>query len=198
MRKQKKHIRFSARAAIALLLLSLLTLTGWRDIAIYFGARSGNTEAITEECVNIQIGRTDELRQHTPYRGLYVLTLKNGTNLAVYLDDAKSPFSSLEDSRQHFIIGKPIMFTYVRKPAFSNGAFALLSASCGERELYPVSIGIAPFKDRTVTCLMFDFFFWGIALPLLIVPPLRSAMQKRKSRLKREQRKQARRERTRS
>ena len=94
MRKQKKHIRFSARAAIALLLLSLLTLTGWRDIAIYFGARSGNTEAITEECVNIQIGRTDELRQHTPYRGLYVLTLKNGTNLAVYLDDAKSPFSS--------------------------------------------------------------------------------------------------------
>ena len=177
MRKQKKHIRFSARAAIALLLLSLLTLTGWRDIAIYFGARSGNTEAITEECVNIQIGRTDELRQHTPYRGLYVLTLKNGTNLAVYLDDAKS---------------------YVRKPAFSNGAFALLSASCGERELYPVSIGIAPFKDRTVTCLMFDFFFWGIALPLLIVPPLRSAIQKRKSRLKKEQRKQARRERTRS
>ena len=198
MRKQKKHIRFSARAAIALLLLSLLTLTGWRDIAIYFGARSGNTEAITEECVNIQIGRTDELRQHTPYRGLYVLTLKNGTNLAVYLDDAKSPFSSLEDSRQHFIIGKPIMFTYVRKPAFSNGAFALLSASCGERELYPVSIGIAPFKDRTVTCLMFDFFFWGSALPLLSVPPLRSAMQKRKSRLKKEQRKQARRERTRS
>lgn len=179
-------------------MLSLLTLTGWRDIAIYFGARSGNTEAITEECVNIQIGRTDELRQHTPYRGLYVLTLKNGTNLAVYLDDAKSPFSSLEDSRQHFIIGKPIMFTYVRKPAFSNGAFALLSASCGERELYPVSIGIAPFKDRTVTCLMFDFFFGGIALPLLIVPPLRSAMQKRKSRLKKEQRKQARRERTRS
>ena len=198
MRKQKKHIRFSARAAIALLLLSLLTLTGWRDIAIYFGARSGNTEAITEECVNIQIGRTDELRQHTPYRGLYVLTLKNGTNLAVYLDDAKSPFSSLEDSRQHFVIGKPITCTYVRRPAFSNGEFALLSVTCGEEELYPESAGIAPFKDRTGICLMFDFILWGAALPLLIVPPLRAAIRKRKSRLKKEQRKQARREKLRS
>ena len=161
-KKKRRSISLSARAAIALILLSLFTLSGWRDVAIYFGAKSGNTETVTAECIAVQSSRTDELRQHTPYRMLYVLTLQDGTKVAVSSDEAKSPFSSLEDSRQHFVIG------------------------------------IAPFKDRTGICLMFDFILWGAALPLLIVPPLRAAIRKRKSRLKKEQRKQARREKLRS
>lgn len=184
-KKKRRSISLSARAAIALILLSLSTLSGWRDVAIYFGAKSGNTETVTAECIAVQSSRTDELRQHTPYRMLYVLTLQDETKVAVSSDEAKSPFSSLEDSRQHFVIGKPITCTYVRRPAFSNGEFALLSVTCGEEELYPESAGIAPFKDRTGICLMFDFILWGAALPLLIVPPLRAAIRKRKSRLKR-------------
>lgn len=197
-KKKRRSMSLSARAAIALILLSLSTLSGWRDVAIYFGAKSGNTETVTAECIAVQSSRTDELRQHTPYRMLYVLTLQDETKVAVSSDEAKSPFSSLEDSRQHFVIGKPITCTYVRRPAFSNGEFALLSVTCGEEELYPESAGIAPFKDRTGICLMFDFILWGAALPLLIVPPLRAAIRKRKSRLKKEQRKQARREKLRS
>ena len=156
-KKKRRSISLSARAAIALILLSLFTLSGWRDVAIYFGAKSGNTETVTAECIAVQSSRTDELRQHTPYRMLYVLTLQDETKVAVSSDEAKSPFSSLEDSRQHFVIGKPITCTYVRRPAFSNGEFALLSVTCGEEELYPESAGIAPFKDRTGICLMFDF-----------------------------------------
>ena len=128
-KKKRRLISLSARAAIALILLSLFTLSGWRDVAIYFGAKSGNTETVTAECIAVQSSRTDELRQHTPYRMLYVLTLQDGTKVAVSSDEAKSPFSSLEDSRQHFVIGKPITCTYVRRPAFSNGEFALLSVT---------------------------------------------------------------------
>lgn len=117
-KKKRRSISLSARAAIALILLSLSTLSGWRDVAIYFGAKSGNAETVTAECIAVQSSRTDELRQHTPYRMLYVLTLQDETKVAVSSDEAKSPFSSLEDSRQHFVIGKPITCTYVRRPAF--------------------------------------------------------------------------------
>ena len=95
-KKKRRSISLSARAAIALILLSLFTLSGWRDVAIYFGAKSGNTETVTAECIAVQSSRTDELRQHTPYRMLYVLTLQDGTKVAVSSDEAKSPFSSLE------------------------------------------------------------------------------------------------------
>ena len=96
-KKKRRSISLSARAAIALILLSLFTLSGWRDVAIYFGAKSGNTETVTAECIAVQSSRTDELRQHTPYRMLYVLTLQDGTKVAVSSDEAKSPFSSLEE-----------------------------------------------------------------------------------------------------
>lgn len=196
--KKRRSISLSAHAAIALILLSLFTLSGWRDVAIYFGAKSGNTETVTAECIAVQSSRTDELRQHTPYRMLYVLTLQDGTKVAVSSDEAKSPFSSLEDSRQHFVIRKPITFTYVRKPAFRDNVFALISAACGEEKLYPISVGIAPFWQRTRTFIIVDSIILGVASLFLIVPPLRAAIRKRKSRLKKEQRKQARREKLRS
>ena len=82
-KKKRRSISLSARAAIALILLSLSTLSGWRDVAIYFGAKSGNTETVTAECIAVQSSRTDELRQHTPYRMLYVLTLQDETKVAV-------------------------------------------------------------------------------------------------------------------
>ena len=91
-KKKRRSISLSARAAIALILLSLSTLSGWRDVAIYFGAKSGNTETVTAECIAVQSSRTDELRQHTPYRMLYVLTLQDETKVAVSSDEAKSPF----------------------------------------------------------------------------------------------------------
>lgn len=34
-KKKRRLISLSARAAIALILLSLFTLSGWRDVAIY-------------------------------------------------------------------------------------------------------------------------------------------------------------------
>ena len=180
-KKKRRSISLSARAAIALILLSLSTLSGWRDVAIYFGAKSGNAETVTAECIAVQSSRTDELRQHTPYRMLYVLTLQDETKVAVSSDEAKSPFSSLEDSRQHFVIGKPITCTYVRRPAFSNGEFALLSVTCGEEELYPESAGIAlqgPYRD------MFDVRFYSLGSR--IAAPYRPAASRRHTEAKKQ------------
>ena len=206
-KKKRRSISLSARAPVigvpgpgsARFLSPALPLcVGFLRNLVWFFWRDLDLSCNISHIIALFFHRTDELRQHTPYRMLYVLTLQDGTKVAVSSDEAKSPFSSLEDSRQHFVIGKPITCTYVRRPAFSNGEFALLSVTCGEEELYPESAGIAPFKDRTGICLMFDFILWGAALPLLIVPPLRAAIRKRKSRLKKEQRKQARREKLRS
>ena len=80
----------------------------------------------------------------------------------------------------------------------NHNVFALISAVCGEEELYPISVGIAPFWQRTRTFIIVDSIILGVASLFLIVPPLRAAIRKRKSRLKKEQRKQARREKLRS
>ncbi len=178
-KKKRRSISLSARAAITPILLSLSTLSGWRDVAIYFGAKSGNTETVTAECIAVQSSRTDELRQHTPYRMLYVLTLQDETKVAVSSDEAKSPFSSLEDSdsilsskADHMHL-RPKTGVFQRRicPSFRNLRRGRTLSGIGR---YCALQG--PYRD------MFDvrFYSWGAALPLLIVPPLRAAIRKRK------------------
>ena len=197
-KKKRRSISLSARAAIALILLSLSTLSGWRDVAIYIGAKCGNTAIITEECIKIQESAVADIYGNRSYRPLYELKLRNGTSVAIYQEETTKFFSSAEELEQCFVTGQSITFTYVRKPAFRDNVFALISAVCGEEELYPISVGIAPFWQRTRTFIIVDSIILGVASLLLIVPPLRAAIRKRKSRLKKEQRKQARREKLRS
>lgn len=181
-KKKRRSISLSARAAIALILLSLSTLSGWRDVAIYFGAKSGNTETVTAECIAVQSSRTDELRQHTPYRMLYVLTLQDETKVAVSSDEAKSPFSSLEDSRQHFVIGKPITCTYVRRtgvfqrricPSFRNLRRGRTLSGIGR---YCALQG--PYRD------MFDVRFYSLGSR--IAAPYRPAASRRHTEAKKQ------------
>lgn len=193
-KKKRRSISLSARAAIALILLSLSTLSGWRDVAIYIGAKCGNTTIITEECIKIQESAVADIYGNRSYRPLYELKLRNGTSVAIYQEETTKFFSSAEELEQCFVTGQSITFTYVRKPAFRDNVFALISAVCGEEELYPISVGIAPFWQRTRTFIIVDSIILGVASLFLIVPPLRAAIRKRKSRLKKEQRKQARRE----
>lgn len=122
----------------------------------------------------------------------YSLKLKNGVLVAIYQEEANEFFSSAEELEQLFVTGYPITFTYVRKPAFRDGVFALLSATCGERELYPISVGIAPFWKRTRTCLIVDSTILGVASLFLIVPLLRTSLHKRKKKLRKKKKKQAR------
>ena len=175
-------------------MLCLLSLIAWRDVAIYIGAKCGNTTIITEECIKIQESAVADIYGNRSYRPLYELKLRNGTSVAIYQEETTKFFSSAEELEQCFVTGQSITFTYVRKPAFRDNVFALISAVCGEEELYPMSVGIAPFWQRTRTFIIVDSIILGVASLFLIVPPLRAAIRKRKSRLKKEQRKQARRE----
>lgn len=199
-KKKRRSISLSARAAIAFSMLCLLSLIAWRDVAIYIGVKCGNTTiiTITEECIKIQESAVADIYGNRSYRPLYELKLRNGTSVAIYQEETTKFFSSAEELEQCFVTGQSITFTYVRKPAFRDNVFALISAVCGEEELYPISVGIAPFWQRTRTFIIVDSIILGVASLFLIVPPLRAAIRKRKSRLKKEQRKQARREKLRS
>jgi hypothetical protein len=192
MMKNHNHVRLSVRVAIAISMLCLLSLIAWRDVAIYIGAKCGNTEAITEECLEIQESSVADIFENRYDRPLYSLKLKNGVLVAIYQEEANEFFSSAEELEQLFVTGYPITFTYVRKPAFRDGVFALLSATCGERELYPISVGIAPFWKRTRTCLIVDSTILGVASLFLIVPLLRTSLHKRKKKLRKKKKKQAR------
>ena len=196
-KKKRRSISLSARAAIAFSMLCLLSLIAWRDVAIYIGVKCGNTTIITE-CIKIQESAVADIYGNRSYRPLYELKLRNGTSVAIYQEETTKFFSSAEELEQCFVTGQSITFTYVRKPAFRDNVFALISAVCGEEELYPISVGIAPFWQRTRTFIIVDSIILGVASLFLIVPPLRAAIRKRKSRLKKEQRKQARREKLRS
>ena len=132
-KKKRRSISLSARAAIALILLSLSTLSGWRDVAIYIGAKCGNTAIITEECIKIQESAVADIYGNRSYRPLYELKLRNGTSVAIYQEETTKFFSSAEELEQCFVTGQSITFTYVRKPAFRDNVFALISAVSSRR-----------------------------------------------------------------
>ena len=131
-KKKRRSISLSARAAIAFSMLCLLSLIAWRDVAIYIGAKCGNTTIITEECIKIQESAVADIYGNRSYRPLYELKLRNGTSVAIYQEETTKFFSSAEELEQCFVTGQSITFTYVRKPSFRDKVFSLISAVCGE------------------------------------------------------------------
>ena len=96
-KKKRRSISLSARAAIAFSMLCLLSLIAWRDVAIYIGAKCGNTAIITEECIKIQESAVADIYGNRSYRPLYELKLRNGTSVAIYQEETTKFFSSAEE-----------------------------------------------------------------------------------------------------
>lgn len=91
-KKKRRSISLSARAAIAFSMLCLLSLIAWRDVAIYIGAKCGNTAIITEECIKIQESAVADIYGNRSYRPLYELKLRNGTSVAIYQEETTKFF----------------------------------------------------------------------------------------------------------
>lgn len=194
----KKLFGFNLKVAIAVAAVSLLFLSAWRDIRIYYAYQNGNTKTVTSECISVSVDRTNEPRRYSFFT-IFSFYLKCGTTVAVYEDTANQLLHTdniseqLQELERQFVTGRPVTITYVSGMTVVDDTYALIDASdCGGL-LIDASLGIAHYSERvktivTLDCILYSISFVSLISPL--IPYINRKWRHRKNRIRKKRRKQ--------
>lgn len=196
--KNKKPLGLNVKVAIAVAAVSLLFLSAWRDIWIYFEYQNGNTKTVTSECISVFVDRTNEPRRHSSFT-ILSFRLKCGTTVAIYKDTVDQLLHSdniseqVQALEQQFVTGRPITVTYVAGTTLVNDTYALIGASDCGGVLIDASLGIAHYSERVKKIVILDCILYGISLVFLaapLIPYVNRKWRHRKNRIRKKRRKQ--------
>lgn len=113
--KKREPLRWNIKVALLAAIVSLLSLSAWRDVAVYLNYQSNHVQTVASQCVSVSMRRTDEPRLHSFFT-VFCLELADGTTVAVYKDTADALFPSKNASDQiqafetQFVTDQPITF----------------------------------------------------------------------------------------
>ena len=113
--KKREPLRWNIKVALLAAIVSLLSLSAWRDVAVYLNYQSNHVQTVASQCVSVSMRRTDEPRLHSFFT-VFCLELADGTTVAVYKDTADALFPSENASDQiqafetQFVTDQPITF----------------------------------------------------------------------------------------
>lgn len=170
-------------------ILLYVSIVNWRYMWAYREIKANHTETVETNCVSVALDRTDEPNGHIPYRQIYNFVLGDGTNVSIYKDIVDEIFPSREALEQQLVTGRTMVFTYIPKPLFTNGAFVLLSVSDDGKVIIDKAGVVHAYYGRLKTGAIILLIFSCIALLILLMPPTfylyRKHKRRRKKRLKR-------------
>ena len=179
MKKQhgKKH-RIPLNIQLALLfffsMLILVAAVDWGRIWTYHEYRNGNIVSQTGICIKIELSET--LEMYDRYGGsapIYAFTLDDGTRLGIYDDLAEEHFSTgWRIEALEFLKNRELTFTYIPKKIFTDGSYVLFSISNGSESILDEQHVVSYYRDWLRPALILSCIVDGIALLLVIVPPI--------------------------
>lgn len=151
---------------------------------VYREIKMNHTETIETNCISVALERIDEPNGHTPYRLIYNFVLGDGTNVSIYKDIVDEIFSSKEALEQQFVTGQTMVFTYIPKPLFTNGAFVLLSVSDNSKIFIDKADVLHAYYSRLKTSAIILLVFSCIAILILLISPTVYLHKKHKHHIK--------------
>lgn len=188
-RHSKKHlIPINVLLALVLFFFTVVNTAAadWSCIWTYHEYRDGSIQIQANVCVKLEQSRTDESYGRSGYRTIYVLVLKDGTKLGIYKDLADQIFSTRRMEDLDFLKNQEFTFKYIPKRIFTDGSYVLISISDGSESVLDERDVFSYYWDRLVIALILSCIYDGIAVLLIIVPPIyRFAVRWRKQAKKR-------------
>ena len=192
-RHSKKHlIPINVLFALVLFFFTVVNTAAadWSCIWTYHEYRDGNIQIQANVCVRLEQSRTDESYGRSGYRTIYVLVLKDGTKLGIYKKLADQIFSTRRMEDLDFLKNQEFTFKYIPKRIFTDGSYVLISISDGSEFILDECDVFSYYWDRLLTNLILSCIFDGIALLLVIVPPIYRLVDHSKKQAKKRHNKQ--------
>lgn len=174
-RHSKKHlIPINVLFALVLFFFTVVNTAAadWSCIWTYHEYRDGNIQIQANVCVRLEQSRTDESYGRSGYRTIYVLVLKDGTKLGIYKKLADQIFSTRRMEDLDFLKNQEFTFKYIPKRIFTDGSYVLISISDGSEFILDERDVFSYYWDRLVIALILSCIYDGIAVLLIIVPPI--------------------------
>ena len=174
-RHSKKHlIPINVLFALALFFFTVVNTAAadWSCIWTYHEYRDGTSQIQANVCVRLEQSRTDESYGRSGYRTIYVLVLKDGTKLGIYKKLADQIFSTRRMEDLDFLKNQEFTFKYIPKRIFTDGSYVLISISDGSEFILDERDVFSYYWDRLVIALILSCIYDGIAVLLIIVPPI--------------------------
>ena len=196
MKNQRRNKTLIPRNIWYSLLLFSITIImtasiDWGCIWTYHEYHDGNIASQAGVCVRLEQSWTDEASTRSGEKSIYVLLLENGTRLGIYKDLADEYFSTgWRIEALEFLKNRELTFTYIPKKIFTDGSYVLLSISNGSESILDEQHVFSYYWDRLLTDLILSCIVDGIALLLVIVPPIYRLIVRRKEQAKKRRNKQ--------
>ena len=190
MKNQRRNKTLIPRNIWYSLLLFSITIImtasiDWGCIWTYHEYHDGNIASQAGVCVRLEQSWTDEASTRSGEKSIYVLLLENGTRLGIYKDLADEYFSTgWRIEALDFLKNQEFTFTYIPKKIFTDGSYVLLSISNGSESILDEQHVLSYYLDWLWTALILSCIVDGIALLLVIVPPIYRLIVRRKEQAK--------------
>ena len=189
-KQHSKGHRFPLHLTLALILFFFTVVivipTDWGYIWTYHEYRDGNFQTQAGICAKVEQSSTVEAYGRGGFPTIYVLTLKDGTKLGIYKKLADQVFSTRRMEDLDFLKNQEFTFKYIPKRIFTDGSYVLISISDGSESVLDERDVFSYYWDRLVIALILSCIYDGIAVLLIIVPPIyRFAVRWRKQAKKR-------------
>ena len=173
-------------------MLILIAAIAWGRIWTYHEYRNGNIVSQTGICIKIELSETFEIHDR---RGgsepIYVFTLDDGTRLGIYKYVADELFSTgWHIEALEFLKNRELTFTYIPRKIFTDGSYVLLSISNGGESILDEQHVFSYYSGGLRNALILSCIVDGIALLLVIVPPIYRLIVRRKEQAKKRRNKQ--------
>lgn len=166
----KQFLKTNLKLLLPAVLLSLLSLTAWRDILVFREYHNNNVITVTSKCISVSKSSTNEPRRHYPFT-IFCLNLEDGTVVAIYEETAteltlsKNVTKQLQALEERFVTGLPTTFTYVAKPPIVDDTYALVCASSLDgNSIIDAATGISHYASRAKAVAISNIVFYGIPL----------------------------------
>lgn len=187
------------KLALAIFIPTLLVffIYGWRYMWVYREIEMNHIETVESNCISVALDHTEERYRNSWHRRIYNFVLGNGTNISVYESIVDEINLSKEALEQQLVTGRTLEFTYVPIPAFSNGAFVLLSVSDGSEIIIDKADIFREYYGWLKRCSIMLLVVFCVSILLLSIPPALYFYRKYQ-RYKKKQRKKEKKERRRA
>ncbi len=164
----KQFLKTNLKLLLPAVLFSLLCLTAWRDILVFWEYHNNNVITVTSKCISVSKSTTNEPRRHYPFT-ILCLNLEDGTVVAIYEETAteltlsENVTKQLQVLEERFVTGLPTTFTYVAKPPIVDDTYALVCASSLDgNSLIDAATGISHYASRAKAVAILNIIFYGI------------------------------------